>query len=47
MMESENNSFTNISAFFEVIVADHGICDHDLRERDKNNSITFAFVFHH
>ena len=32
MMENENRSFTTISIFYEIIVAEHGVCDHDLRK---------------
>ena len=34
MMENENKSF-NISISSEIVVADHGICDGDLREEIK------------
>ena len=39
MMEHERESFINIS--IEIMVADIGICDHDFRKKDKNNSIPF------
>ena len=31
----KRNLFTNISIFFELIVADHGICNHDLMKEIK------------
>ena len=35
MMEHKNKSLTNISNRFEITVADHSICDHDLRREIK------------
>ena len=32
MKENGRKSFTNVSVFSEIIVADHGICDHDIRK---------------
>ena len=35
-MENENKSSTNISIFFfEIMVAEHGACNHDLRKDIK------------
>ena len=34
-MKSKNTIFTNTLIFSEIIVADHGICDHDLRKDIK------------
>ena len=35
MIENEHKSFTNVSIFSEILVADHGLCDHDLRKEIK------------
>ena len=35
MTENENKSFTDISSFSKITVADDGICDHDLRKEMK------------
>ena len=36
MMENENKIFTNISIFCVIIVAEHGVCDHDDQNIVKN-----------
>lgn len=34
-MENEKNIFSNILNFSESMVAEHGLCDHDLRKEIK------------
>ena len=43
MIENESKSFTNISTFFEIMVVEHGVCDHDLRKVIKILVKTFLF----
>ena len=45
MMENKHKSFISISIFSEIMVADHGIYDHDLRKEIKIMVYFFRFPF--